>query len=273
MTRRTALLRPLLLAAALIPAAAGAAPWGLVPGEAFLRAQVKEPVFAWVFSLVEADSLGTWTAADVQAFAEGWDQPSDFPLDKLVCVRREALPDSARAVREGLVCDRRVVIELAAPRLEMPMPYAILGYHPGTLSFGSPLVAREWRAGARTVDVRSGDGTRRGEVQGLVVFEIVAGWTVLDVDGWLDSLLGRKLDDSATVGLAVARGGGRLLGVGNSIGREGRVIFGEMDFRLGTIAPHGRPLARALAGLARRWSDPAPDRRPAVWAGYDAVPE
>ncbi|MFN2371302.1 MAG: hypothetical protein ABR506_09130 [Candidatus Krumholzibacteriia bacterium] len=273
MTRRTALLWPLLLAAALAPAAADAGPWGLVPDDAFLRAQVKEPVFAWIFSLVEADSLGAWTPADVQAFADAWDHPSDFPLDKLVSVRREALPDSAQTIRDGLVCDRRVVVELAAPRLEMPMPYAILGYHPGTLSFGSPLVAREWRAGTWAVDVRSGGGTRRSGVEGLVVFEIVTGWTVLDVDGWLDSLLGGKLDDSATVGLAVARGGGRLLGVGNSIGREGRFIFGEMDFRAGTIAPHGRPLARAMAGLARRWSDPAPGRQAAVWADYEAASE
>ncbi len=243
---------------------------GLVPGEDYLRTQVVEPVFAWVFQLVEADSLGAWTAADVQAFADGWEHPSDFPLERLAGFRREVLPDSLRMVREGLTCDRLVVIELDEPRLDMPMPYSILGYHPGTLSFGSPVIVREWRVGRREVAVRGKEGTRPGTLEGLVIFEIVGGWTVLDVDGWLDSLLGGKLDDAATVGFGVARGAGRLLAVGNSVGREGRFIFGELDLRENTVAPHGRPLARAMAGLVRRWSDPDPERRTEAWTGYDA---
>ena len=247
------------------PAAAGL---GLVRSEAHLRAQVEEPVFAWVFTLAEADSLGAWTAADLAAFAAGWEAPSAFPLDRLVALRREALPDSLRVARDGLVCDRVVIIELDSLRLDMPMPYSILGYHPGTLSFGSPVTAREWRVGDRTVSVRGGERTRRETVHGLVVWEIVGGWAVLDVDGWLDSLLGPKLDDAATMGFAAARGGGRILGVGNSAGRDGRFIFGELDFREGVVMPHGRPLARALAGLVRRWSDPEPALRERMWRRY-----
>ena len=265
------------LAAALLllgsAASVCAAPWGLILDTADLRAQVKEPVFAWVFSLVDADSLGVWSTADLQAFSAGWEQPSDFPLERFVSFRREALPEPQRIVRAGLVCDRLVTITLDAPRLDMPMPYSILGYHPGTLSFGSPVVVREWRVGEREVTVRDRGGSRRATVQGLVVFEVIEGWTVLDVDGWLDSLLGRNLDDAATVGFAVTRGEGRILGVGNSVGREGRFIYGELDFQEGTVAPHGRPLARAVAGLVRRWSDPPSDRRTAAWAGYEATSE
>jgi len=261
----------LLLATGVRPAAA--APLGLLAGAADLRQQVKEPVFAWVFTLVEADSLGAWDAADLQAFSAGWEQPSDFPLERLVSFRREELPEARRIVREGLVCDRLVTITLDTPRLDMPMPYSILGYHPGTLSFGSPVVVREWRVGDREVTVRESGGSRRALVRGLVVFEVVDGWTILDVDGWLDSLLGRNLDDAATVGFAVTRGEGRIFGVGNSVGREGRFIYGELDFREGTVAPHGRPLARAVAGLVRRWSDPPAERRASVWAPYDAASE
>lgn len=264
---------PLIVCFALgaVMTAAGGEPLGLVPGEAFLRAQVKEPVFAWAFALVEADSLGRWDADDLRAFSDGWTNPSDFPLERLASFRREALPDSARIEREGLVCTRRVVIEFTTARLDMPMPYSVLGYHPGTLSFGGPIVVREWRVGEREVAVRGEDGIRRTAVHGLVVFEIVSDWLILDVDDWLDKLLGNKLDDAANVGFAAARGDGRLLGLGNSIGRDGHFIFGEMDFREGTIAPHGRPLAKALIGLVRRWSDPAPDQRTAVWALYDGA--
>lgn len=251
--------------------APAAEPLGLVPSDAFLRSQVKEPVFAWAFALVEADSLGSWDAADLQAFSDGWTNPSDFPLEHLASFRRQALPDSAQVEREGLVCTRQVVIEFTTPRLDMPMPYSILGYHPGTLSFGGPIVVREWRVGARDVAVRGEDGTRRTTVHGLVVFEIISDWLILDVDDWLDKLLGNKLDDAANMGFAAARGDGRLLGLANSLGRDGHFVFGEMDFREGTVAPHGRPLARALIGLVRRWSDPAPDQRTAVWALYDAA--
>jgi len=267
---------PSLLVTVLAVACCGsvpAAPLGLVGADVDLQDQVQEPVFAWVFSLVEADSCGTWGASDLLAFSERWGRPSDFPLERLVSFRREVLPDSARSERAGLVCDRLVTITLDVPRLDMPMPYSILGYHPGTLSFGSPVVVREWRVGERDVTVREGGDTRRATVHGLVVFEIVTGWTVLDVDGWLDTLLGRKLDDAATAGFAAARGEGRILGVGNSVGREGRFIFGELDFREGTVAPHGRPLARALAALVRRWSDPPAADRTVVWTGYNALTE
>ncbi len=173
--------------------------------------------------------------------------------------------------RGGLVCDREITITLDTPRLDMAMPYSILGYHPGTLSFGSPVVVREWRVGDHEVTVRTSDEVRRDTVEGMVVFEIVSGWTVLDVDGWLDKLLGDAIDDAATVGFVAARGNGRLLGVSDSLGRDGRFIFGELDFRNNTVAPHGRPLANGMARLARRWCEPPPDQREAMWAAYDAA--
>ena len=71
-------------------AAPAAEPLGLVPSDAFLRSQVKEPVFAWAFALVEADSLGRWDAADLGAFCDAWTNPSDFPLERLASFRREA---------------------------------------------------------------------------------------------------------------------------------------------------------------------------------------
>jgi len=266
----------LLLAATVLvaasPAPAVTSPLGLVPGETWLHAQVVEPVFAWVCTLVEADSLGAWTAADVEAFADGWGRPSDFPLAKLVSFRREALPEADRPRLGGLVCDRRIVIELDAPRLDMPMPYSILGYHPGTLSFGSPVVVDEWRLGRREVTVRDQGGARPGILEGVVIFSIEGGWTILDVDGWLDTLLGETIDDASTLGFGLARGEGRLLAVSTSVGREGRYIFGELDLRTNEVAAHGEPLAKGMAGLVRRWSRTEPGRRDAAWQPYESTP-
>lgn len=262
---RIALVTALLLAATV----AAADPYGLVIDEETLRRQVGEPVFAFVFGLVEADSLGAWTGNDFTDFAAVWEQPSVFPLELLASFTREALPPDEQITRGGFVCDRRIVVTLTSDRLDMPMPYSILGYHPGTLGFGSPLVIREWRLGQRRLRVRNGENSRAETVHGLTVFQVTGGWTVLDVDNWLDKLLGENLDDSAVLGFTACQARGRLVGVGTSAGRGGRFIYGELDFAQGTVAAHGRPLARALAGQTRRWTTPDDGDRAGAWRGYD----
>jgi len=262
---RTALALALLCAAT----AAAAAPYGLVTNDATLREEVGEPVFAFVFRLVASDSLGAWTEDDLLAFAQEWERPSDFPLERLDSLTREALPPAEQVERGGFVCSRRIVVTLDAERLDIPMPYSILGYHPGTLGFGSPLVIHEWRLGTGEVRVRTGEGSRPETVHGLTVFQVVSGWSVLDVDSWLDKLLGKQLDDAAILGFVAARARGRIVGVGISAGRDGRFIYGELDFEHGTVAAHGRPLARALAGHTRRWTTPADGDRAGAWRGYD----
>lgn len=258
-----------LISALLAGAPAADAPYGLVAREDSLRAQVAEPVFAFVFRLVEADSLGTWTRSDLEDFVAGWERPSDFPVAHLVTLERSPLPEGATIRRRGQVCDRRIVITIDTDRLDMPMPYSILGYHPGTLSFGGPLVIREWRLGDRKVRVRTGGASRQEAVRGLTIFQLTAGWAVLDADAWLDRLLGARLDDAAILGFVAARVRERLVGVGVSAGRDGRFIYGELDFRRGTVAAHGRPLARGLAGHTRTWTTPDGGDRRAAWRGYD----
>ncbi len=262
---RTALALILLFTAT----AAAAAPYGLVMDDTSLREEVSEPVFAFVFRLAEADSLGSWSRDDMLAFADEWARPSDFPLERLESLVREALPREEWVWRGKFICKRRILVTLDSDRLDMPMPYSILGYHPGTLGFGSPLVIHEWRLGTGELRVRSGEGSRPETVHGLTVFQIVNGWAVLDVDSWLDKLLGKKLDDAAILGFVAARARGRIVGVGTSAGREGRFIFGELDFEHGTVAAHGRPLARALAGQTRRWTTPEDGDRAGAWRGYD----
>jgi len=252
-------------------APAAAEPYGLTTGPDYLRAQVQEPVFAYVFAMVEADSLGIWSRADLETFATGWVRPSDFPLEHLASMRREVVPEAERISRRGAVCDRVITIELTEARLDMPMPYSILGYHPGTLSFGSPLVIREWRLGEKELHVRADDETRRTPIRGFTVFQVVSGWAVLDVDAWLDNLLGKNLDDSATLCFATGRTEGRILGVGINVGRDGRFIYGELDFRRNTVVTHGRPLARAAAGAARPFGTPDSGDRNDIWSAYLAA--
>lgn len=244
--------------------------YGLADDRGALRAQVRDPLFAFVFTMTERDSLGVWSAEDILAFAEAWGEDSAFPLaENLATIAREPLADEAAPVHRGVRCDRRWVVRLRPERLEIPMPYSILGYHPGSLSFDSPLVLREWRLGSRTAYVTVEGQTRRYAAHALTIYEIAAGWIVLDVDGWLDALLGKAADDAAMQGFAVAWVEGELVGVGNSVGRGGRRILGELDFRTGEVATHGRPLARAISRYGRGWTTPRDEEPQAVWRRYD----
>ena len=149
------------------------------------------------------------------------------------------------------------------------MPYSILGYHPGTLSFDGPLVLNEWSLGDRNVHVTIDGVTRKYAARALTVLEITGGWIILDIDGWLDRLLGKAADDAVTDGFVVGWVEDELLGIGNSAGRDGRRIYGELDFRTGEIENHGRPVARGLSRYSRGWTrDDASDPQD-IWRAYE----
>jgi hypothetical protein len=243
---------------------------GLVPDPAVLRQQVPEPLFAFVFLQVEADSLGTWTAEDLLAFAADWGQPSAFPVaEHLVSLSREALDTGEQLEHRGLRCTRRWVVELRPALAEFPLPFSILGYHPGKLSVSTPLVLNEWWLGERTVEVTVEGETRRYLAEGITLWQLAEGWLILDVDGWLDKLLGRAADDAANEAFVAAWVEGEIVGVGNSVGRKGRRIYGEFDFREGEIENHGRPLARGLASEGRDWCRIGGGDPRETWRAYD----
>lgn len=237
----------------------------LVPSREVLREQVKEPLFAFVLSMVAADSLGSWTAADLADFAAAWGEKTDFPLDQLVSIAREDVPPASRLRRDDTVSRRRLVITLREARLDFPMPYSILGYHPGTVVVKSPLIFDEWALGSRTIEVRAEGGTRRYPVDALTVFQVRGGANYLDVDAWLDNLLGDAVDDAWTVAFAVAWDDARLVGFGISTGRKGRRIHGELNFRTGEVEMHGRPVIRGLAAHVRDWLKDAAIAGPRPW--------
>ncbi|MDD5718181.1 MAG: hypothetical protein PHQ53_00665 [Candidatus Krumholzibacteria bacterium] len=243
--------------------------YGLIPDMTRLRDQVHEPFFAFFFIMTDRDSLGTWTPADLLAFADAWGQPSVFPLATcLESLAREAVPAGEVERRRGVDCARRWVIRLQPPRLDLPMPYSILGYRPGTLSFDGPLVLREWRLGERELNLTVDDQDYEFTISGMTIFQLAAGWIILDVDAWLDSLLGKNLDDAATEGFIVGRVGADVVGVGNSFGRTGRRIFGELDFRTGKVENNGRPLSLAMSRYGRTWTRPPDFDHRVLWDAF-----
>jgi hypothetical protein len=226
--------------------------------------EIREPLFAFLVGMAEADSLGRWTAADLAAYAAGVGRESRFPLDAVVAVVRTR-PDPRRAARYGAPLRAEWRIELTAGQ-DRPMPYSILGYHPGSLRITEVLELAELGPLALGLDLAGGGGSGRQDVSGLRIFALERGHVVLDVDGWLDALLGSGLDDSWTLGFVTARADGQLVGLAVSLGRDGRHIYGEFDFRRDKVLTHGRPVANALSRTSRAFLDPAGGNLPDPWS-------
>ncbi len=227
--------------------------------------EIREPFFAFLLGMVEADSLGQWTGAELRAAAEDAGRPSRFPLDQVVSLSRSR-PDSVSARRytgARVQANWRIVL---AEDQDRPMPYSIMGYHPGSLLIGGELVLAE--LAAIDLDLAWGGGEdRQSEIVTEVrIFALEKGHVVLDADGWLDALLGAGLDDSWTVGFVTGREQGRLMGLGVSLGRKGRHIYGEFDFANDEVLTHGRELASALSRMSRSWLSTESGHLPVPWS-------
>lgn len=225
---------------------------------------IKEPLFAFLFALAEGDSLGSWSGQSLadQAAADG--RSSRFPLDQVVRVsRRRAVPAEAE-FRLGARLERIWELELTEA-LDRPLPYSILGYHPGSLRVSRLLVLSEWALGDLELRLRGERGPRRQTVQDVRVLRLDSGYVVLDADAWVDRLLGSALDDSWTLGFAIGRQGETRLAVAVNVGREGRRLYGEMDLARDEVRAHGRPLADALSRNCRPFTGPAPGQPSRAW--------
>jgi hypothetical protein len=254
--------------ASLASAPAPAAAWnefGLRPATVPAAGDtIVEPFFAFVIGQAEADSLGTWDAADVAAFAAARGRPSRLPVDRLVSLeRRRPAPGT-----EGRHPGARVLAEWVIvfdERLGFPLPYSILGYHPGSLRLSRTLHLAEFAPVDVTVRWREKRRQQERALDAVRVFACEKGYLLLDADGVVDRLLGDLLDDSWTVGFVTARDGAARVGLSLMLGRDGRPIYGEFDFARDRVEAHGRPLAGALASAARRWLDPGGGLLPEPW--------
>ncbi len=208
--------------------------------------EVNEPFFAMVLQWAADDSLGTWSGDDVKAYAEKVGRPSKFPLGDLVSFSRSRPDTSGAEIWPGMTVKATWDIELIGD-LTPAMPYSILGYHPGTLRITRIVSMSEVHLGV--VGLASVDG--QTNVSDIQLFRMEKGSLVLDVDGWLDAILGKRLDDAAMLGFVAARENGKLIGLAVSIGKEGRPIYGELDFRKDKVLANGRPVASALSAACR----------------------
>lgn len=232
--------------------------------EAMAGPEIREPFFEFLIRMTECDSIGLWTGDELRAHTADSGRESRFPLDDVVSLER-ARPDRQAAEKyQGTTVRAVWTIELTGKQ-DRPMPYSILGYHPGSLRIGAVLVLSELGPADLEIRFQDGDEPTTRLFREVRIFPLEQGHVILDADGFLDALLGAGLDDAWTLGFVIGREDGKLVGLGVSLGRKGRHIFGEFDFSRDKVLAHGRPPMAALSRASRRWLNVESGNLPEPW--------
>lgn len=235
---------------------------------------VRDPVLELLFTIADDDSLGTWDGAELARYVAASGRRTRLPVGDIVRIARRAATAAEAEERRGARVSRVWELELSHA-MRLPLPYAFLGYHPGTLTASRTFVLSEWRLKDQTLHVVADGQLATFEVTDVSVLRLDTGWFVLDVDAWLDALLGGLLDDYWTAGFVLARHEGRPFEISMLVNRGGGDDYGEFDLGHDRIVAHPEAVARGLSLLARPWIAPPPGSTRVPWrtdAGEDAAP-
>lgn len=192
------------------------------PTPVALAEDVLDPIFGFIIGVLERDLYGAIDVAyfDSLATAEGG---SKMPYDAIR--RMERWPGTHDA-------DARV--KITWEKVEFPIPYSILGYHPGTIRFSRVVEMLHWKMGDRSFsfDTEEDGEALQVDVREAHLFMVYNGTMEFDIDGWLDRMMGGKLDDVNMVGFFVFRDGDDQIGLGFGYNNDERGRTGAFDFTL-----------------------------------------
>lgn len=189
-------------------------------------AEVEDPVLGVLVGLVQTGTYGTLTGSRLRARLDQMGKTSKIPLETITEFRRFPGDKKGTAV---------LSVEFAEP-LDLPVPYSVLGYHPGSFRTSRHCTFHEWILGDVGLLHRSETDDNRYEtmvlkLKNVHLYGVVSGEITLDVDGWLDRLMGSKLDDAEVTALMLCRYEGELLGLALGYTREHRGRFGPPHWR------------------------------------------
>ncbi|MGO9307459.1 MAG: hypothetical protein ACLQDL_00375 [Spirochaetia bacterium] len=203
----------------------------------FPASEVKDTFFAYFLGIIRAGAEMDIDNEQMRAILVEFKSTLNVPFDLIAGVSQHEDPASSR--REIAVAFRRDVI--------IPIPFAILWYHPGritstrTLSFD---VHRSFWADPAAPN-------KPGEVFDLV---LARGSVLVQIDGWVKAVLSGHLEDTWIRHVVFFRWYGHWIGMLAGTGREtGKMVRAYFDFTKNEIL------------------FPAPD--PLRDAGHDLVPD
>ncbi|MBD3163128.1 MAG: hypothetical protein GF346_11830 [Candidatus Eisenbacteria bacterium] len=197
-----------------------------LPYEAVVPAErIGDPVFAYLVGLVDADLYGTLDAAVLDDVVARSGARTELPYGKLLALSR----------RPGDVPSRQRIEATFADPLQLPIPYSILGYNPGRVRGTRTVVFHEYDLGEFVFRHTEDGAARDVRVTGVHLFGVRTGWMVIDVDGFVDWILGGKLDDTRVTGLVLFDYDSERWGMAVGYNADGRGRSGVLSLRRNRI--------------------------------------
>lgn len=192
---------------------------GDLPGrEVWLpESEVKDRFFSYLIGLVQVDTCGVLDADDLKEILEDFRGETSIPF--------EIIKDISRGCNDA-AGPKEVSIRFNE-ELKTPVPYSILGYHPGSVRASSTVRFYEWEIPYKTLRWSRMDPI---DLSCIYVFGIYEGWAVVDIDAWLDALLGGLLDDTRIVTLVLFKYDGDWHGLAAGYGPSGEGRSGLFNF-------------------------------------------
>lgn len=194
-----------------------------LPEQLPFEPQIKEPVFSVVVALLRSDLYGVLTREHLERELERRSLRSRLPYRAVREVAR--LPAAS-----GQTARVSVRFETA---LDVPIPYSILWYHPGRIRGGDGCSFREWMLGTLRLphEMKPGAPATTLELSDVHLLGLDTGRLEVDIDGWLDRLMGSAIDDTALTGLVVFGYRGREYGMAIGYNSQRRARSGAFDFQ------------------------------------------
>lgn len=221
-----------------------------IPETPVLAPDVKDPVFSFMVGLLDRNLYGAVERAHFERAIEVAGRSSRIPCEFIRLVRRAP-------GRRGF----NWVSTSFTEALKVPVPYSILGYHPGSLLSSQDLLFAEWHMAGTHVNNPLATGPPYFELLDVALWGVVEGELRMDIDRWLDFMLGGKLDDTEIIGLALFRFRGVRYALALGFNDEGRGRSGALDLVKDEILyPNAKELkviardlrGRIIARLAKR---------------------
>jgi hypothetical protein len=211
-----------LAAAPMVAETAAGPPSGpsiVLPGRELILppTEVRDTFFAWLVGVVDAGRDATIDNAGLRDILTEFASSIALPFDRIVEVRHRAPSEGGPGI---------LTIDFDG-EIDIPVPFSVLWYHPGSLGSTRTLRFDE----RRFPSVAAG----RDAASPVYAFHLVEGAMTIDVDAWLDVLLGNVVDDLSVRLVAIARWHGSWRCLLGGTGRENRRIIAAFDLARNTI--------------------------------------
>ena len=209
--------------------------------------EVKDRFFGYMIGLAIADAYGSLAAEDFAHVLGEFAGKTSVPFELIDGVER----------LKGESGDPNLISIFFLERLKTPVPYSILGYHPGSVVADSTVRFYEYYVPRKSVWLSRQSRVTLTEVH---IFAIYDGWVVVDIDAWIDKLLGGHLDDTWLNVLALFKYEGDWHGLAAGYGPSGEGRSGVFNFKTNnilfptpdhfrTLGPYFRNFVRQTKGV------------------------